>query len=135
MNTNANQADRLLIMEDDANMAEIIAEVAGQLGYQIATAKSVEDCRRVYAELNPTALVLDVILPGEGAAELIPFLAENKCTAPIVLASGLDADVLDTVDRMAQSSGLRVVGVHMKPLLVGQMEAFLRDMLRDQPVS
>lgn len=129
MNTPANH---LLLVEDDANLAELIADVAREVGFEVTVAATAEGCRRAYLEVTPTVVILDVILPFEGAAELLPFLAEERCTAPIVLISGFDRDVLLTVERMAQSQGLRVAGAYMKPFHMDHIASMLRDMLRHE---
>ena len=130
MANDAESANRLLIMEDDPGLAGILTEVAQDMGFEVSSVATVEECRRAYEDCSPTALVLDVILPGEGAAELIPFLAARNCTAPIVFVSGFDSEVLFTVDRMSQARGLHVAGVYTKPLLLEQMTSLLQDLIQ-----
>ena len=60
---------RLLVVDDDADICEIIRQVAEQLGFEVAVAYDAEGFRTTYATFSPTHVTLDLRLPGGAATE------------------------------------------------------------------
>jgi DNA-binding response OmpR family regulator len=66
---------RVLVVDDDPQIAAICAEVLSNMGFEVATAGSIAEARRSLREQRPELMLLDVTLPdGEG----FDFLEELK---------------------------------------------------------
>ena len=81
---------RLLVVEDDRELCESIADVLRYTGYEVQTALDGETAldllRRAPA---PDAILLDLVLPTMSAAELLKALDHAEAHPPVVLMTGL----------------------------------------------
>jgi len=81
---------RLLVIEDDPELCESIADVLRFTGYEVETALDGETAldllRRAPA---PDAIVLDLVLPTMSAAELLAAIGGEASRPPVVLMTGL----------------------------------------------
>jgi YesN/AraC family two-component response regulator len=55
-------------------------------------------------------------MPQVDGVELLRFLAEENCTAPVIIISGFDRRVLDSSMRLGEGLGLNMVGPLEKPV-------------------
>jgi len=79
----------VLVVEDDPESLEILAELLGHWGYRPVPVGSAEEAQ-VAARRRPfTAAVVDVFLPGENGASLISVLRERYPGALLIAMSGL----------------------------------------------
>src|SRR3954471_5735133 len=86
---------RVLIVEDDREIREMVAEYLGDKGYEVHQAESGSDMREAVEAELPDAVLLDIRLPGEDGLTLARFLRERYDVGIImVTASG---DVVDRV--------------------------------------
>ncbi|MCB9567250.1 MAG: response regulator [Myxococcales bacterium] len=84
-------ATNVLILEDDAALASLLAESLERRGYRVRIANGVHQAVAEIKEARPDAVVLDVFLPDGNGAEL----ARDLCTEsgiPVVLMTGYDFD-------------------------------------------
>ena len=68
-----------------------------------------------YRELRPDAVTIDLAMPQVDGVELLRFLSEEKCTAPVIIVSGFDRRVLESSMRLGSALGLNMVGPLEKP--------------------
>jgi DNA-binding response OmpR family regulator len=106
---------RLLVLEDDAHVAQIIGMIAESCGLE---ARIVTDHRRFFGVLEDwtsSHIALDLGLPGKSGEQLLAELARRDSDAQIILTSGSSARVLDLVGAGAAQRGLNILGVLPKP--------------------
>jgi CheY-like chemotaxis protein len=85
---------RVLIVDDDPQVAGMLRDVATTLGYAVETVESGLDALRLIPELNPDVILLDMTLPGlRGEAVLERVHADNP-DLPIVMLTGNTDPVL-----------------------------------------
>ena len=120
---------RLLIVDDEPDVAELIRFVAEEVGFAVRCVHSAHAFRESFRDAPPSAAVLDLVLPMEGGVELLRELGEGGCRVPILLVSGVDSAVLATAARIGESHGLDVRGPLGKPMPVAELDATLRAML------
>jgi len=77
--------------------------------------------------LMPDVLLVDLDLPDMAGIEFIRRVAEGKLARAVVLACALDREPLQSVQNLARSHGLRVLGCIGKPMTVGKLQAVLED--------
>ncbi len=73
----------------------------------------------------PDVIVCDIDMPGMDGVEFIRHVAERGLASAVVIASGLDERVLDTVRAASQGYGLQVLGAVAKPLTTASLERML----------
>ena len=81
---------RLLLVDDDRGLLELIRVTFDEVDAEIMAVDSVASARQTIADKRPDVIVLDVLLPGESGLDLCRELKANAKTAaiPIVLLSG-----------------------------------------------
>ena len=108
--------NRLLVLDDDSSFRRLLAEVGRRARYDVTEAASVDDFLRAYQAVNPSLLILDLQYEEGDGIGVMTSLAQQRCTAPIILVSGFDPRVLETSRRVGESYGLTVVGALSKPV-------------------
>jgi DNA-binding NtrC family response regulator len=81
-------AERVLIVDDNVNLAENIAEILQMAGYVTEVASSAEEALpRALAE-RPAVVVTDYRLPGENGVELVKTIRRTHAQVRAVVISG-----------------------------------------------
>ncbi|GAB3728382.1 response regulator transcription factor [Amycolatopsis oliviviridis] len=116
---------RLLVVDDEPHIADLVATVARYEGWQAVTAGSGEAALVRAAEFVPDIVVLDLMLPGIDGFTVLDKLRESGKAVPVVFLTAKDA----TADRVA---GLTRGGDDylVKPFSVEELMARLRAVLR-----
>jgi len=121
---------RLLAVDDDAHICDLVRDVAEELGFEVATVTESKDFMNGYRDHRPNVITLDLQMPGTDGVELLRYLADEQSKARIVLMSGMDRKILDTAKRLAQGRGLNVAAVMQKPFQIDELEAVLTSTMR-----
>jgi DNA-binding response OmpR family regulator len=124
---------RLLIMDDDSDIAAFVAEVAVESGYNPAAISNTNEFVTEYRRFDPDGVILDLAMPGQDGVQLLRYLSEEECRVPILLFSGFDPRVVDTVGRLGRELGLKIVGVLRKPATILDLKAALAKAFPDLP--
>lgn len=119
-------SNRLLVIDDEPGICEFITEVAEGVGFEAKATTTPDDFRAAYKTFSPTAIILDLVMPETDGVELLRFLADDRCRAQVLVASGVDPRVLATAKRLGDAHGLKMSGVLEKPIMVPDLEALLR---------
>ena len=117
-------ATRVLIVDDDSSVREMLAEYLSAHGYEVAQAASGAAMRAELARAAPAVVLLDVGLPGEDGLTLARYLRESHDVG-IIMVTGAG----DVVDRVA---GLEVGADDYiaKPFDPRELRARLKSVLR-----
>lgn len=92
------QSNHLLIVEDDAAIAQVIAREASELGYSVASAETVHGAKRQSAERLPDVVILDRMLAdGSDGLEYIAWLDALEGARPGILVTSRLTSVSDHV--------------------------------------
>lgn len=62
---------KVLIVEDDAFMASLLAEGFAKAGFDVAAARTGDEAVKQFAEAKPDAILLDVLLPGKSGLDAL----------------------------------------------------------------
>ncbi len=79
---------RVLLVEDDDDNRELMAEVLAASGYEVLPAASGQDGLRMLAEHSIDVLVTDVGMPGMGGLEVAKAAKAIAPTVPVVIVTG-----------------------------------------------
>ena len=116
---------RLLLIDDEPALAKFVADVATDCGFDPTLTQSNEQFRTAFLSDPPDMIALDLGMPGMDGVELLRFLAEEECKAPILIISGFDRRVLESAFRLGEALGLRMVGPLEKPARAEELEELL----------
>jgi PAS domain S-box-containing protein len=95
---------KILLVDDDQDALEMLAEVLALWGAKVKTAQSASEALRVIASFLPDALVSDLAMPGESGLELIERVRAleaplSNVPAIVLSAHTRDDDVREALDR------------------------------------
>jgi DNA-binding response OmpR family regulator len=82
-------AARVLVVDDDATVRDVVARYLGDAGYQVELAADGEQALRAAAEAQPDAVVLDLMLPGPGGLQVCRTLRAGPAPPAIVMLTAL----------------------------------------------
>jgi DNA-binding response OmpR family regulator len=126
-------ARHLLLIDDEPAFGRFIAHAAETGGFTAHVTMSAEPFMQKYRELKPEAVALDLGMPQVDGVELLRFLAEEKCSAPVIIISGFDRRVLDSSVRLGSALGLNMVGPLEKPVRLQELLDLLDQIKRPSP--
>lgn len=127
---------RILIVEDDALLRQLLARALTIAGYEVAEADDGQEAL-VQFELNPAELVLtDIVMPNQEGLETIGKLLRKNPVPKIVAMSG--GGIMDPGGYLAMASKLGAAATLQKPFSHEQMLETLAQVLaprRNTPVA
>ncbi|HET6331436.1 MAG TPA: EAL domain-containing response regulator [Holophagaceae bacterium] len=108
-----------LVVEDQDLERRVIVKLLQSLG--VGTVLDVASARQALgilmaADARPHVVFCDLEMPEMDGVEFISQLAEQRLVKAIVVASGMEASILNTVETMARAYGLEVLGTLEKPV-------------------
>ena len=122
--------DRLLIVDEDVEFRTLARRVAEALGYDTLLTGDAKVFKEEVRSWHPSVVIIDLNPTGIDGIELLRELGEMRIAARIVIASGVDAKILDTVGCLAAERGLSVAATLQKPVgadALGQVLDRLRE--------
>jgi EAL domain-containing protein (putative c-di-GMP-specific phosphodiesterase class I)/ActR/RegA family two-component response regulator len=119
---------RLLIIDDEEDICDLIAEIATRRGLEARTTSNAENVHTILADFIPDIIMMDLMMPGIDGVELLRLLSEKAKNAKLCLISGSDARVLNSARRLGSAHGLNVVAALEKPLSIETLNGFFDQM-------
>lgn len=124
---------KVLLVDDEPTILETVENKLRKEGYSVFTAESAEDGLRLYKQVKPDLLILDVMLPQRSGFELCKVIRRDSSTPIIFLTAKADEDA-------------RVAGLELgaddyvtKPFNLTELAARVRAILRrtsaDKPLE
>lgn len=112
----------LYVVDDEEDMRRIIDTAAKTVGYQT---KSFADASSLFRHLktDPDVIVLDLGMPDIDGVEVIRTLSAMACNSAIIIMSGFDERLLNSIGHLAAELKLNLLGLLRKPF---QIDSFLR---------
>jgi two-component system, OmpR family, response regulator len=116
---------RLLVVDDEPNIVELLSASLRYAGFDVATARSGTEAVRVAAEFQPDLLVLDVMMPGMNGFDVVRRLRGDGRRVPVLFLTARDS----TEDKI---TGLTLGGDDYvtKPFSLEEVIARIRAILR-----
>jgi signal transduction histidine kinase/CheY-like chemotaxis protein len=86
------RAERVLVVEDDAQAYALISSALGSAGYLSIRARHGEEALHLAREMRPVAVTLDLVLPGLDGWDVLKTLKSDAatCDIPVVIISRVD---------------------------------------------
>ncbi len=119
------QTSRILVVDDESNISDLIATSLRFVGFDVRTAASGSEALRVAEEFKPDALILDVMLPDQNGFDVCRQLRQDGHNVGVLFLTAKD-----TVEDKIQ--GLTIGGDDYvtKPFSLEELVARLRALLR-----
>ncbi|NDC36488.1 MAG: DNA-binding response regulator [Proteobacteria bacterium] len=124
--------ERILIVDDEEDILELVRYNLHKEGYQVAGVKSAEEAQQAIKNETPDLIVLDLMLPGMDGLDLCRLLKKSPTTEHISIvmlsAKGSEADVVSGLelgadDYLAKPFSPRVLVARLKNVLRRKREA------------
>jgi len=116
---------RLLIIDDERDIARFVGQVAEGLGYEVSVTTEAEAFKAEVEAFRPDVVIMDIVMPEVDGIELVKFLAEVGCDARVLVISGYAERYLNNTKALGEAFGLRSVTAMAKPIELPMLEAFL----------
>lgn len=118
-------ADKLLCVDDNADITDLLEEIGEEAGYEVRVVNEFELITQEIDSLNPSVIFLDLNLgpsdvindtelPRDGL-EILKYLASSKSMAKIVIVSGMSRRTRELNRYLGRDLELHVVGSLSKP--------------------
>lgn len=108
----------VLVVDDEPFMLGLLRRALGQLGVSsVITHNSAQAALRELeaTQALPDLVMLDLNMPGMDGVEFIRRLADQHYTGALILVSGEDQQVLDSIDKLVRAHGINSLGNLAKP--------------------
>ena len=122
--TTTNPEARLLVVDDEPNIVELLSASLRFVGFEVSTATDGVEAMRQARRNRPDLLVLDVMMPGLDGFDMVRKLRGEGLAMPVLFLTARDA----TADRI---TGLTLGGDYVtKPFSLEEVIARIRAILR-----
>jgi len=123
--SNAARTHRVLVVDDEPNIADVISMALRYQGFTVQAADDGKSALRAVAKFKPHLMVLDIMLPDMDGFEVARRLGAQRADVPIIFLTARDA----TEDKIR---GLTLGGDDYvtKPFSVEEILARIRTILR-----
>jgi len=120
---------KILLVEDEDNIRNLIATMLDTAGYQTILAGACSDAQTMYLSHLPDLIILDLGLPDQDGMALLRFVRQQSLTPIIVLSARTnEADKIAALDQGAND-------YVTKPFSAGELLARVRAALRNNRFS
>jgi two-component system OmpR family response regulator len=116
---------RLLVVDDEATIRELLAGSLRFAGYEVATAASGTEAVRAAAAARPDLILLDVMMPDGDGFEAVQRLRDGNQDVPVIFLTARD-EVSDRVNGFALGADDYVT----KPFSLDEVLARIRAVLK-----
>jgi len=115
----------VLLVDDDARSRDILKVFLELKGLDVVTAGSGEEGLRYLEDVVPSAIVLDILMPGMGGLDMLKRLRATHPSLPVILISHMDDE-----EARQQAMTLRVNAYLVKPFEFDCLEELLNQLAR-----
>jgi CheY-like chemotaxis protein len=116
---------RLLVIDDEPEFGEFVRKVATGLGYEARVTTSGREFQDAYHALQPTMIVMDMVMPEMDGNELVLWLMEQRYAAHLIIITGYSPDYAKDARVLAEFNGLRSVTALTKPISLAKLREAL----------
>jgi CheY-like chemotaxis protein len=116
---------RLLIIDDEPDFGQMVAQVAADLGYETRVTTHGYEFQAAYPDFQPTLIVLDMVMPEMDGNELVVWLMEQGYAAGLIIITGYSPEYAKDAQMLAEFKGLRSVITLAKPIRIAQLREAL----------
>jgi CheY-like chemotaxis protein len=79
---------RVLVVDDEPQVADMLRELLLELGYSVATAGNGAEALQRVPEFKPDVVLLDLQMPGMSGSQVLDRLRHDRPGLPVVIVTG-----------------------------------------------
>lgn len=117
-------AKRVLIVDDEEPILNMMVDVLGLLGYEAVGSRSGENALAVCAEQDFDLVISDVVMPGLSGTELLCQLRQTHPELPVIMIAAFSTD--ENADTLKNLGAAAYLG---KPFEIGAIEPLLKALI------
>lgn len=117
-------AEKVLIVDDEADIVAGVEDVLTREGYEVATARNGKAGLKKASEFVPDVIILDVLMPGTDGYQVLAALRERGVRTPVIMLTARDTEAdkvqgLDTGadDYMTKPFGMKELAARVRAVL------------------
>ena len=119
---------KILIIEDDAAVAQVLADSVTLAGHEAIVASNGEAGLAKLAESGADAVFLDVVMPGLDGIHVLRLIRAREPDLPVVIITGQASP-----ENLKEARLLGVTDIVEKPTILVNLESALRDIAARRP--
>ena len=116
---------KILVVDDEPEVAEVIAESVRVQGHETVTARNGQEALQILETFLPDAVFLDLVMPGLSGLDVLRQIRETHQSLPVIIISGRA-----TAAQVAEAKHLGVTDVVEKPFALKHLSEALTDLKR-----
>lgn len=121
----------ILVIDDEVGIRELLSEILGDEGYDVATCENAAAARAFRNERRPDLVLLDIWMPDtDGVTLLKEWAAQGQLNMPVVMMSGHA-----TIETAVEATKIGAVGFLEKPIGMQKLLAAVKQGLERAPKS
>ena len=124
------QLSRILVADDDANIADLVRMYLVKAGYDVVVAPDGEEAEKLLREQHFALAILDIMMPGPDGLQIIRHL-RRRSEMPVIFLSARSSDI-DKVSGLQLGADDYVTKPFNPAELVARVQSVLR---RSRPVD
>lgn len=115
----------LLVIDDEPTIGLLIRRLGEACGYRVTDVSDPDDFKHAFFADPPAVIGIDLSMPRIDGVQLLHFLADQQCTARLMIISGSEGGAVRAAARLGTSLGLDVAAVLHKPFPIAQLKTLL----------
>ncbi len=115
MTKSRSAAARLLVLDDDAEVGDLVGALGRRAGFETVVTYDAGAFNEELGRCAPDLIVLDLQMPGTDGVEILRDLAAGGSAASILLVSGMDNRTIAGAEHFGRNAGLKMAGTVQKP--------------------
>jgi DNA-binding response OmpR family regulator len=112
----------VLLVEDEADLAEAMQAALEDAGLRVTVMASGEQAHAAYVEQRPDCVILDLILPGRSGFDICQTIKRTDPAATVIVLTGIDAGDSRELARLVGADGYLVKPLD-PPRLIAEIRA------------
>jgi EAL domain-containing protein (putative c-di-GMP-specific phosphodiesterase class I)/ActR/RegA family two-component response regulator len=126
---------KLLVLDDDPHIGRMVQLIGESVGLGVRFTTLASEFFELLDDWQPTHILVDLIMPEVDGMEVLRHVAVHRCTAAVIISSGVGTRVLDAARSSAAAYGLKILGTLTKPFSPQMLRLLLRDAARPEDTS
>ena len=99
---------RLLVVDDQVEITDLIREIAGAEGYDVYTLNQSSQFFDRFEQIRPDIVCIDIHMPDVDGIEILRWLSNANATSRVVILSGGDPLFTKVAERIGEAASLDI---------------------------